>query len=393
MSLLDVLQSSAINTNFYISIQRDGRIRNLNLSVLLSERKEAQVTSWEELLAALTDEIVDGYEESIPSVSGDRSKKLLSYSAHMDQDIELHYASAETPEDRDVRFFKKRYTDLIVTSKNPERDPYNFLVSVNGLITYPTKFNGELIVYDGAKHLWGCNHTLTPGVVVVDFSHIGGYEAFKFSECTVKTMGGNFINLSDSDMLVELPVSMEGKTPMLVMANAIYTPDTFQRIDDTHIIIPAPRLETLWSRVIKGQASFDALYGTDIIHVNRDKEQYLRDMAYSSEHIDSFIVLVDTPNMFVEYEDCSEDFFDRTVFSQSTLGGILRSKRTGEIVDFTAVEYSTVNNLYLERKEERYLLEGTGDSVYAISEPHFGAERFAKRMREGNTFYLTYISA
>lgn len=397
-SLDELFRDVDINTHYYMTcLYKDEEI-DVDLSLLVTDTSIGKCQTFLEVQDNLTEELLFGYRVELDiKDSGGLKRSLQSFSLFSEQGISIHYADRRTPEDRDIPQFKRRYRDLILTDEDGEKRVENYLVSVNGLLTVPMRFKGELFLRNGAKYLYSNDKTDTPGLVVLDTKNLGGYEIVNFSECEFTPLTEFKQFLIEGDLKIKFPndrgLDYSELTPILIFNNTLFTPDKFQRISMDEIVIHPYIMPLVNAKVEREVSTENPLRGTCIYKNDVSLHDYFLESSKGKRDDECCIILLKTKELFLDKKDVKRDFDDKTIFLSNKINGILVEKATKRIIDFTSVKYGEKNNLFLERKEELFTYcEDNHSGFITIETPHYGVEKEFSSNRANSDYEMIYLS-
>ena len=365
----------------------------IHLSKILSETILASHSTWEEFTNALTEEFVKGYQ--ITSTHTRRKARALCTSLFADLDMTLSYTNMDYPDVRNVRQFKEDLQDLVITTDNTQKNLKNYLCAVNGLVPYPTFFNRELFLKKGAKMLWSATDNHGSGISAIDFTNLGGIEVFKFADCKVTSRHESKHLTAMSDIKVTLPSTVNGEniSIMVVIAGHLYFPDEIKRVDVKSFILKPYAMSIDKHRLQYKSVFTDTLYGTTTVETDDSTDSYIVDAMVNPHHTESFIVVINSPNVEVRRVDCMSELDAKTALAPQTEDGILVDLVSRGIIDHTAVEYISNIHIYTNMNKPMYTLDVTtpDHKSTAIDKIRFDADQYLHQQNRKSQYQFVQL--
>jgi hypothetical protein len=248
--------------------------------------------------------------------------------------MSTEYGSRLTPEIRNQPELKSTLTDLIFVHNNPA-DPIvdfeNCIPVVSGKVHFPVPFGNELFAVDGTKVLKSQSET-SEANILIDFSPLGGMETIRFSDCTEYAI--------ESGFAYDLPAgkTLTGKTFILVIAGRFFFDYECNKLSETTIAFN-PNEFNLRNIQLSNKTLLSAHVpntGTVLIP-NGD---YM-DTIQSEDNYESFIILIDNPNIALpkmkplyDIATPDNDGVSRMFRFPQNAGGLLFRVMTREVIDY-----------------------------------------------------------
>lgn len=373
----EVKEDHDLHTRWYLELYdtTTGEYPDLDLSLIFVETKLNKCTTWDEFASLLTDKIIRSYLTSVPKQN---ENNLIVTHLLNHEDFELSYCNINTPEDRNIRTFRWRMPDLIISRLN-QKNTTNFdncICCINGLVSMPYVYKDELFIRDGAKHMSSTTEQYYPSMALLDFSQLGNIQIVPFSECTGKVLNGNVSHSSASftDIKVYLPeeYDLNEKTVFPVIAHSLYLPGDITISGNKSFVISPYKLPIRSSLLKLYQHNDTFLDNTDIIKIDMSVESYIRNSIVKTnintgEELDvygNFLIIVDNPNVLVEKNKL--DNYSDSVFNSKTTDGILFDQSTQSFYDYVKIDYDSTTDVYMTRFSNNYELD------IPLNEPIYG---------------------
>lgn len=365
----EVKEDHDLNTRWYLELYDEitREHLNLDLSLIFVETKLHKCVTWDEFAASLTDLIIRSYIVSVPT---ENSKNLIATHILNTPDFEMSYCNIDTPEDRNIRTFRWRMPDIVISRINQKTTTIfeNCVCSINGLISLPYVFKDELYIKDGARHMASTNNLFGPSVTLLDFSQLGDVEIIPFSECTGKFLNGSslpYAKSSNSDIKITVPekYNLNNKTVFAVIAHSLYLPEDITVSSNKSVVISPYKLPIRTSLLKLYQHNNETLDNTDIIEMDYSVDTYIKDKIVKTslgentelDTYGNFFIVIDNPQVFVKRSNVVN--YSDSTFSSLTNDGILFDKSTQSFYDYTKVEYDSIIDLYTNRCSKNYELD------------------------------------
>lgn len=365
-SFLDLTAKLQLSTKFYIVVFE----ATVDLSLLIRNTIIGRCTTWEEVSTSLTQALVDAYTTTFrpPShvlentedmayeiVSYPSKKQVYRLKVHSCLDMTefgISYGSVVLPALRNIYSLKWKLKDIIITKKESvDIDFNNCIPVVNGIIQYPIVYEDELYIKDGTENL-----SEDKEVLLMDTSPLGGMDIIKFSDCT--TLGTTEVSNQMKYILPE-GKSMQGKTPILVVAGRMYFKHEFFRPNDKTIVVD-PQLMYLRAISLKNhRIREEFVRGTTAV-------QQVNDLLTIRSYFDepnSYIVLIDNPDVIItETRPLMNININATSFPSGSRGILVNTTR--DILDYTKIEFNFCDLVtYTPPEELMYLVKNEVSST------------------------------
>ena len=344
-----VQEDHDLHTRWYllVSINNTEEVY-IDISLVFVETNLNHLVTWEDIKNNLTDRILEAYSTTLPT---NTKKNVITTHLLNTDDFELSYCNITTPEDRNIKTFRWRMPDLVVTKIN-EKNTTNFnncLCCINGIISIPYVYKNELFIKDGARYMSSTTELNWPSVLLIDFSEIGDIEIVPFKDCSTKYYTDHNVKDSYCDIKLYLPdgKSLKNKTIFPVVAHSLFFPENIIISSQNSIVLSPHKLPIRTSLLKTYQHSEKFIENTDIIKTNSTIEKYITEEMFTTDWYGNFFVIVNNPRIFITS-------VYTTVYASSTHStipnnGILFDKSTQSFLDYTKVEYDSLTDLYTNR--------------------------------------------
>lgn len=320
---------------------------NINLSHLLVETMAGMCNTWSEILALLSPIVLMSYKTIVPNLENPE-KAVRSISPLSSDDFELSYLDYDVPEDRNVKQFRYRLTDLGIKKTNND-SPFNLencLCFVNGLTSKPMMFNDELLMKDGAKFMASTTQLKHPSTVLLDFTELGGFIIVPFSDCQV--VYKNYTNYPDPDVDIKLifpeGIDLSEYTIFPVVGHSLFFPTDIQIVSKRSVVLNPGSCRVGMSLLKRAAASSNTLTNTYILQSDTTIKDYVLDRMFDPQHHGAFFVLIKSKDIWIHQTMTYN--YHKSVEAGLNLDGILFDTTTQSILDYTKVNYDSVNDIY-----------------------------------------------
>lgn len=373
----EVKEDHDLDTRWYLELydETTGERSDIDLSLIFLETKLVKCSTWDEFANMLTDMIIRAYTTSVP----DKDSKNLTVTHLLNSDdFEISYCNINTPEDRNIPVFKWRMPDIVITRIN-QKNTNNFkncICSINGIVSRPYVFKGELYIKDGNKHMLSTTEQFTPSVAMLDFSELGDIEIIPLSECTGTVLTKSTYNSATyADIKVYIPeqYTLENKTVFPVIAHSLYMPEEITISGNNSLVISPYRLPIRTSLIKLFQHNDEVIPNTDVVNTQTSVEHYIRNSIVKTDintgkeldEYGNFLVVVNNPSIFIEKTKVHN--YSDSVFSTTVDDGILFDQSTHSIYDYVKIDYDSVTDLYTTRCNPNYELDiPFSENTYSI---------------------------
>lgn len=311
----------------------------------LLDNVNLDIVTWDQIAEKITDHMIIGYSYAIPDFQN-ALKSILNLQLLGTSDFELFYTMYQTPEDRNVKFRRWQLLDLGVTKLNKKHPVQleNALLSVNGLISKPVYWKGELIMPRGAQFMHSCSSTRQASVTLLDLSSLGKIECIPFSRCSTRVEHLEF----GADIQLTLPVgtSLKGKSVLMVLAHSLFFPESLRVMSD-HTIKISPHRLPLGSCLLKQRiASHQFNDWADAISTEFTIQDYVTDEMFNPDHHGAFFVLIDTPTLYIRKKHTWSHAQSTLKVTQPEVHGFLWDRTSCSIFDNVCVPYESMTDYY-----------------------------------------------
>lgn len=344
-----VQEDHDLHTRWYLLVSiSDTEKIHIDLSLVFVETSLNRLTTWEDIKNNLTDRILEAYSATLPT---NTTKNLITTHLLNTDDFELSYCNITTPEDRNIKTFRWRMPDLVVTKIN-EKNTTNFnncLCCINGIVSIPYVYKGELFIKDGARYMSSTTELNWPSVLLMDFSELGDIEIIPFKDCSTKYYTDHNAKDSYCDIKLYLPdgKSLKNKTVFPVIAHSLFFPENVIISSQNSIVISPYKLPIRTSLLKTYQHSEKFIENTDIIKTDSSVEKYITEEMFATDWYGNFFVVVNNPRIFIT--SVYTTVYASSTHSTISDNGILFDKSTQSFLDYTKVEYDSLTDLYTNR--------------------------------------------
>lgn len=318
--------------------------------------------TWEVIGECLTEKLIAGFKCAVPEF--DNIEKCVRFSQVItDPDFECHYCLLDTPEDRDSKFRRWKLLDMAITKLNPDSPIQleNCLLSVNGCLSRPIMFNGELLMSRGAQFIH--NNTCRdgelpkhPSVTLIDFTNLGGITCIPFSECQYRIrtgresgqipVGGTIV--PGKDIQVELPeqYSLVGKNVWMVLGHSLYFGESII-VNGERTVVISPHMLSLDMALMKaGYHAYTYFENTDVFHSDWSITEYINVTAWEKSHYGAFFVVINAPVMYMKRTPTNRHGDSTMYITKSGVDGLLWDRTNHSFTDHTRQGYASITDYY-----------------------------------------------
>lgn len=342
----EIRSFSALNTSFFIDVEKDAEtVVTVNLSHLMLETIIGQCTTWNEIGTLLTGVMVDSYSTDIPNL--DNPKFAVRTTDPLKaEEFEVGYTCIDTPEDRNVKIFRDRLIDLVITKHG--EGPINLdtsLCFVNGLVSRPIMYKGEMLVSRGAEFFSASSKLRHPDIMLMDFKELGDIEIVPFSECRIKYR--NKKNTPDlySDMEFILPEQVDLRTSVVfpVFAYSMYFPNVLTAVTHRSLVVNHADLSIGRSLLNAAYSSANYLNQSYVMEAEAI-EKYVYETMSQKDHYGAFFVIVKHPSIWIKEEPLCK--FAGDVESGLVRDGILFNAAMQSFMSYNRMMYNDITDVY-----------------------------------------------
>lgn len=349
ISLVDLKFNHELSSRWYLLIKYGNDLPQnttwVDLSLLLTETKIGKLTTWISIQENITDALIESYAIILPI---DSNHYVTTTNLLNSEDFDLHYTSFKSPEERDVRQFRWRLTDLAIQKVNTKNytNFKNCICSVNGLVSMPTVFNNELLVRDGALYMSSTTDTKWPSVVLIDFSGLGDIELVPFSKCSIIYKNKDRKANAYSDVKLYMPehITLKNKTIFPVVAHSLFFPKDVTITSNTSVILSPYKLPISTSLLKLYNHSGKFIRNTDIVKTDVSVEEYLTTNMFSEDDYGNFFIIVNNPSVYMTKTHAVT--FSNSTYTTSVQDGILFDQTTQSFYDYVKNPYNFITDLY-----------------------------------------------
>lgn len=369
---IQLKESHDLNVRTYLTVSfiRDGEtkptVKTIHLSLLFTETVIGKCATWDEVVNELTEVMVDSYTSKDLDIENP-SKYLNQISVSNNLNLNMHYTTLKSPDLKDVPTLLWKLRDLSITQKEdtPKDERIDFnkcLCSINGLLTKPYVFNGELIVPEGMSFMLDSSDINWPDVVLLDFSTLADFTIIPLSECEHQILKPENGNALGCDIALTLPdVNLAGKSVMAVIGNTLILHDKLFVVDENTVHITPFKYPIHTNMLLKKKLEMAYIPNTDIYRTYEETlEQYVYTDMFKDDHEGAFLIVVDTPSLYISDLPIAPEDSGKKVRTHAPLG-ILRRRATWGIVDYVVREYNNVDILSISQAPNLFV---TDDKVH-----------------------------
>lgn len=362
LSLEELKNKIRLNISFYIGVKDDTITYydtniGVNFSLLLLETPFNNCTTWLEVETILSDMWIKSYKTKIPgyNANGGYRKSLKAY--YINQFLEtkdgvkykwkVDYFDHREWDTRSIPTFKAIMPDLLLEGPNWINHK-NCVVVCNGHILHTQPIEAmdnhgeQLLVKDGARHLWSTTSANQPDVICLDFSDLGNISIYPFSD--FKEYNIDYDGKKDMQFVFK-DIDLSNYTPVVIMAGSIFFPNELDK--NTHVIkfnpVRCPISDILAKKAFD---TFQYVEGTPLYEFDTTGMEYLTNYLWEKECNDSFIILIDKNDIFVEKHPDYQFATHRLGVDKYEKCGILRHRETCSILGYIDSKYHKEHLLY-----------------------------------------------
>ncbi len=322
---------------------------------VLAGQAIAQLT-WEQLAPLITDQMIFGYSTEVPNFTNGKKSLTFAQPLHLPEYFELFYTRVNVPKDRNVKFRRWQLLDLGISKLNPmlQVDLSNSLVSVNGLLSLPTFFEGELLIPRGAEFMHNTTATNQPSVTILDFSGLGGITCVPFSACTKRVKTGQKADIQfdmglDIEIFLPEKYSLKDKSVFMVLGHSLFFPESCKIISDRSIMI-SPHHYPVGNCLLKQKLAANKFNdSTDALSTDTEIQEYLAAGMYANDHTGAFFVIVDSPKLYIQKSNLKQHVYSQMHVGQPETQGFLWDQTSMSIVDQTKLDYRSYADFHAYR--------------------------------------------
>lgn len=312
--------------------------------------------TWDVLGECITGKLVAGYSRPLPEFE-DGTRCLRYCQVLHTSDFECSYCLLDTPEDRNTKFRRWQLLDMAITKVN-EKHPIqleNCLLSVNGCLSRPIMYKGELLMARGAE--WIHNNTMNrlPSVTLIDFTNLGGITIVPFSDCKYKVKNGRGAGTENGpivlgrDIEVILPegIDLSNKHIWMVLGHSLFFEEKYVRVSTQNSVTLSPHLLSLDACLLKSEYHAAHYYqDTDVFSSGIAVDEYINSQMWDPKHHGAFFVLINTPHIYVRKTSTHQYAKERMHVAVPDTDGLLWDEYARSAVDHTRAAYRTYTDFY-----------------------------------------------
>lgn len=361
-------------------------------------------STWESLEAALDTVLISNYQTTciIPTlmltrINAETVKMVKSpvmanpgrrpkvYSCEHNTDIEVSYGTIKNPELDNKKSIRWMLPDIIfdhVNNNSPIVDFNQCIPIINGMAHKPA-VSGNRLYAMGATKTIPSTQDKSKGLLLMDFTGLGGMEIVSLNECTY---------IEDvTNPMIQVPndVSLAGKSVMMVIAGRLFFPHEVRRISNSHISLELNMLGLTRINVstainrslfLKDTNTYVTTSSIDLdICFISNIEAYIREKLMTHEiqendvqqllhlHQDSYLIVINNENVKISQVEPMLHVVKNMLFFPSRTNGLLLRKSTREILDFVKVDYDNCSLITFNHPGNRFMLPL--DNIENLSHP------------------------
>ena len=344
----EVKTSHGLNVVFFAEITKDDETTVIvNLSLLFLETILGQCETWEIIENTLTPVMVDSYTAELPNFMNPK-RALRGLNLLGSTEFEVGYTNINTPEDRNVKNFFDRLTDLVITKIDEDSlfDLNNCICSVNGLVGRPVMHNGEMFIKNGMSFMWSTTEERHPSMVLLDFSELGGIEIVPLSSCEIRYRNKDNTPEADIDICALLPegYDLTNVSVFPVIANSFFFPSSVQVVTKRSLVLSPSHMRIRESLLKRASCQENYIDSSYTLEAGSTVSDYMTKTIKDPQHNGAFLILVKTPSLWIH----QLDVFPYAHSTDSFVGkdGILFDRGTQSIIDYTQMPYDSVTDIY-----------------------------------------------
>lgn len=370
-------QKADVNHQLFISLVNDTNDAiSLNYGQMISDQPIANKTTWGDVCAALTDELIAGYTEDIPGYSPgkDYPSKVVRYWDVMNttNTFTINYAD-HLSEIEGIPAYTWNLLDLSIRLQNTSTTKPNLnkcLPIVNGLACRPYHNIEQTCLYarNGAKLCWqgGTHHT--PEILLLDFENFGDISTHSMctgittdpEAFTVKFANRNNSFTLDADwLLTNTKYSLYEYTPLIVVAGSIFYPDEYTIINEHTLRINFQTHNLDITLALMKYLTADATSTSEVSFEGMELATYLWSETQAGvESTSTFVLLVKNPNIWVTRIPL-DVWMNGITIDAYVKESLLHHLRTNTLRAYHREDYTDHKELTVQNMEELYMSDNS----------------------------------
>lgn len=386
MTPVEFQKNVDVGNTLYLSIKSElGTTYALNYGRLITDTDLGRISTWDRFIARLTDELVAGYSESMPGyIPGTESARhpiQIWDAMNTLNTFEMDYG--EYISDRHgIMSYMYNLPDLRIglyeeATKYPHLQ--NCLPIVNGYACRPV-FRADsncLYALDGSRLCWQIGEHKTPEVQLVDFSEIGDISIHPIYLTAPRPDHDGFLlkflsrtrqwSMDCDWILTSNKFDLNNYTPIVVLAGNVILPDKISCFNTFSCRFKVNDIPWDISLAYKKYLIDETSTSVHMFYNSVPVEDYLKEQ-FDNKIIskDTFVILVKTPNIFVNRLPL-DVWQNGVTINLHTTEGLLLHNRTNTLRVYHCDTYSDHKELILQNMEEVY----TADNHFRKSQLAF----------------------
>jgi len=354
--------------------------------------------TWNEVSELITDKIIIGYREDIPDFT-DSSRSMISTTVLNDFDFEMSYGTWRNPSDRNIKNRRYRLTDMIITKINDDSrfNLENCILSVNGLVSTPKVFEGELYSIDSALYTHGNTDKRIPSILMMDFSNLGGFTIIPLSQCDVRSKTGEdyqtkIVPNIDLELILPEGIDITDKTIFPVIANSLFLPNMITKTGKNTCVISPYKFPVGISLLKRYAASNKFVPSSSIIKTSESINEYTTDIMFREDHYGAFLIIVNTPKVYIR-KTHAETYCWNVATTVPDTAGVMFDATSQSFIDHVKCEYTSMIDHYTIKKLDQWIIPTINPldgCLYSIETMKCIHQNFMKNVAD-NDLYIMQI--
>lgn len=387
ITLEEIRNNTVLNTVYFISV-KDSTISyyadniGINLSLLLMETIFNICTDWNMVEALLTERYVLAYKEAVPgyNANGGYRNALISY--YVNQYLETKTESDVTTtykwkvdyfdyrewSKRSIAMFKAMMPDLLLEGPTVVNHK-NCIVVCNGHALYTeyvaatTDHGEQLLVKQGARHLWSTTKNYQPDIICLDFSSLGNISKYPMS--SFKQYNTDYDGKKDIRFVFD-GIDLSKYTPVLVIAGSMIFPHQLDKHSNTIRFNPRKcNISAMLSK--KAFDQYKYLYGIPMYEADVSANTYVTTTMWSEECRDAFMILIENSRVYVETHFDYQFANPYLSVDKTQITGIVKHRTTGALLGYIDSKYYNEHFMYLNRNPRLWMVTELPSDIPIVS--------------------------
>lgn len=279
-----------------------------------------------------------------------------------DPSFHLHHLDMNSLGEEDIASALWRLQDLCIRhgtiGEHLKIDFTKVLVSINGIIDLPFVYKDQLFVKNGAKYMMDATEKMHPDIVMLDFSTLADVKFIPLSQCKWKFCSDNDTDPTHTYRNIELTlpnVNLSNTSVMAVIGHTLILHDKLTVTGKNKVQI-SPYLYPIEKNLVnilqrtQNYISNTTTYTTD----ENTMEKYITETMFQQDHRGAFIIVLNTPSLYLSYTTLSKEVDERMLRVHGNLG-ILRKKWNWGLTDYVQSEFNNMTIVHLNPSRDIYI--------------------------------------